>query len=270
MFNSVAAYIMAALTAVLLAATALVLVNSAEDAAPTGSSAVRVDASKTTAKPATTSTSTSTTIPAPVPVPIPDLGGMNRGDAAKALRDVGLEFEAVDADAPAALYIGMVIGQEPSTGTELLPGESVLITIARRPKAVLVDRESSIPWEQAPSVDRVSGETGRCSIGRLQHDGMILDRVDCADPHDFQLFAEMRLDNPSYEGLGSLSVVVRGTCEDEFLRFVGASHIASTLSIYTLAPTADSWSSGSRTGTCLIGPHDVGQQIVGDAAGSLW
>lgn len=98
---------------------------------------------------------------------------------------------------------------------------------------------------------------------------MTLDRAECSDAHDFQFIAEIPLAYQTRDQL-EIDTLVREKCNEAFGSFVGAAVVGSSIRLYTLTPTVESWANGNRSGECLAGPREYGLQIVGDAAGSLW
>lgn len=93
--------------------------------------------------------------------------------------------------------------------------------------------------------------------------------VDCADPHDAELFAVVELpddETSPHPGAEQLSAIGDERCEAAFEPYVGAPHESSSLEVLYLAPTPATWSLGDRTILCLI--EDRTAPLVGSVAGT--
>jgi hypothetical protein len=260
--NSAVAYVAAAITALVLLAAGVALAGDNE-----GSSMDAAEPTSTTVRPAPATAATTTT--APAPVNIPPLGGLNPSAAVALLRDLGLEAVTSEVDAVVAYAIDVVVSSEPTEGTSVLPGNTVNIVIGRRPEPTFAERATILPWNEVDWVDAVDRTVGRCSVARQDGVGLFLDPVECAEPHDFQFLGEVPLETQPLDAQAT-SDAVRLACTEIFENFVGADYPRSSLYLFHLTPSVDVWNSGSRSGECLIGPPTWSQQIVGDAAGSLW
>ncbi len=67
---------------------------------------------------------------------VPPVRGRNRVDAAEILRGAGYEVIVIEGTSQAEA--GIVVGQEPSSNTELAPGEAVTITVSTGPGQIFV------------------------------------------------------------------------------------------------------------------------------------
>ena len=67
---------------------------------------------------------------------VPPVRGRNRVDAAEILRNAGYEVIVIEGASQAEA--GIVVGQEPSSNTELAPGEAVTITVSTGPGQIFV------------------------------------------------------------------------------------------------------------------------------------
>ena len=67
---------------------------------------------------------------------VPPVRGRNRVDATEILRSAG--YEVIVIEGPSQAEAGIVVGQEPSSNTELAPGEAVTITVSTGPGQIFV------------------------------------------------------------------------------------------------------------------------------------
>lgn len=82
-------------------------------------------------------------------------------------------------------------------------------------------------------------------------------RVDCAAPHDSEVFASTEIDGEAFPGDAELEAQLTAFCQGAaFLEFVGAAYLDSGLSTGGYYPTAASWASGDRELLCTIWDED--------------
>lgn len=267
MISAGVAYGLAAITATSL------LIAGVAVATPADESGTESAASTTTERSATSTVAppvaSDATVPPPTPVVVPALAGMGPTEAITALRDLGLVVRSSEVPALVSYAIDVVVATEPPEGTPLVAGDSLNVVVGRQPEANLVERATPLPWDSVEWVDSVDRTVGRCGVGRLDGVGLILDAVDCLQPHDFQFVQEIPIETSPDENPNLVDEVF-DMCAQFFESFVGVPYERSALYITTLTPDAAGWNLGSRTAECLIRSPDWGLQIVGDAAGSLW
>lgn len=81
---------------------------------------------------------------------VPDIRGMTTEEAASALSDVGLELDStVQEDSSDEVAAGLVIGQNPTAGSQLAMGSLVSITVSTGAELVRVPSLSGMDWSQA-------------------------------------------------------------------------------------------------------------------------
>lgn len=92
-----------------------------------------------------------------------------------------------------------------------------------------------------------------------------IEKVDCAQPHKWETFAEKQLPlADEYPGDSGMSVLADDFCAGEFEGFVGTAYDNSEIELTYLTPTAEGWSQlRDRTITCLVGSD------AGDITGTL-
>lgn len=92
-------------------------------------------------------------------------------------------------------------------------------------------------------------------------------RVDCAQPHDEEVFSVFSYPNapsafPGYEAIGA---VQQERCQADFATYVGIAWEESAYSIgIAAAPTETSWAAGDRTIVCSL-EDGMGHPLTGSA-----
>jgi glycine cleavage system aminomethyltransferase T len=77
--------------------------------------------------------------------------------------------------------------------------------------------------------------------------------IDCADPHDAEIFAELTLDDPEFPGEEALQTRAVELCRPEFEEFVGLPYDDSELYYSALTPTRESWEQADdRKAQCIL------------------
>lgn len=89
--------------------------------------------------------------------------------------------------------------------------------------------------------------------------------VDCDQPHQSEVFAEVPIDSGDYPGIDAVTNQAQQDCMAEFARFVGVDFAASTLNFHYYYPTASSWSAGDRSIYCVV--FDPGVATEGSLQG---
>lgn len=80
--------------------------------------------------------------------------------------------------------------------------------------------------------------------------------VPCSEPHTFEVYAEHRMPGSVFPGEDETVDEASVECSDAFGSFVGISYDDSTLDLFYLYPTEDSWDEGDRIVSCLITDPD--------------
>ena len=97
-------------------------------------------------------------------------------------------------------------------------------------------------------------------------DAEVLAVVDCATPHDSELYAILALENSSFPGEQALMDEGSTRCAAVFGDFVGVDFRSSVLDFHFYHPTASSWVDGDRSIYCMA--IDPGLQVTGSLLGA--
>ena len=115
------------------------------------------------------------------------------------------------------------------------------------------DRDGSGAIVGEGTVDAFQVRVGDCfddatSLG----DVTSLPGVPCSEPHDNEAFAVIKLtiaDYPEGEAMGELA---HGSCMQRFESFVGKDYDLSSLDIFTMYPSTESWNQNDREVVCAV------------------
>jgi hypothetical protein len=88
--------------------------------------------------------------------------------------------------------------------------------------------------------------------------------VPCADEHYYEVYHAEELPPGSFPS--DLQDTVDEACNDTYEPFLGGAADSVEYATFTLTPTRESWESGDRTFTCLVGLEEGG--ITGSLKGS--
>jgi hypothetical protein len=114
--------------------------------------------------------------------------------------------------------------------------------------------------------DVFSLSVGDCVDGTAVGEVADVPKVDCAAPHDLEVFYDFALTGDTYPGDSVVSDAAKAGCQAHFDAFVGMAYADSALDFTEFTPTADSWQSGDRTVSCVIG--DPNGKTTGTLAGA--
>ncbi|MFV1971161.1 MAG: septum formation family protein [Acidimicrobiia bacterium] len=90
--------------------------------------------------------------------------------------------------------------------------------------------------------------------------------VDCAEPHDNEVFANVDLTGGDYPGQEQVENRATQICYDNFSDYVGIAYEQSIYDIGWLFPTAETWAVGDREVICFA--YDVNfEKITGSING---
>ncbi|MBF4618459.1 septum formation family protein [Clavibacter sp. VKM Ac-2873] len=89
--------------------------------------------------------------------------------------------------------------------------------------------------------------------------------VPCSAPHDFEVYAALTIPGGAFPGDDAVSTQADDLCGGAFGPFVGFDYQDSIYDYQGYQPTSDSWSTGDRAVTCVIG--DPAGKTVGSLAG---
>ncbi|MCS5719037.1 septum formation family protein [Herbiconiux sp. CPCC 205763] len=122
----------------------------------------------------------------------------------------------------------------------------------------------------APSADPKQTDVFTLKVGDCLNDidEMLISDVplvDCAAPHDLEIFDEFTVTDASWDPV-SLAQEADSGCTDRFAAFIGLPYDDSTLDVTSYKPTATSWITGDRLISCMVG--DSSAPTVGTLRGA--
>jgi hypothetical protein len=94
-----------------------------------------------------------------------------------------------------------------------------------------------------------------------------VDKVDCSEPHDHEVYRLFDVPNGSYPGDALLDESASDGCFDSFSSYVGRGYPSSSLDVTWLRPTSESWDQGDREIVCILYDFDY-DKLVGSMEGS--
>jgi hypothetical protein len=120
--------------------------------------------------------------------------------------------------------------------------------------------------------DILSIQVGDClNDGAVEGDISTAPVVDCAEPHDSEIYASIIMDDDEYPGDDATTDFANDACYDEFAEYVGIVWDDSMYSFSMIQPTAESWQDfGDREILCRISLYDEDgniEQIEGSLEG---
>ena len=93
-----------------------------------------------------------------------------------------------------------------------------------------------------------------------------LELIDCAAPHDNEVYAEVFVDGVAFPGEQELFEFGFEECLPVFEAYVGETYAESPLDYSFLSPTEESWAEGDRTVLCYLYSADL-SKLTGSARG---
>ena len=91
--------------------------------------------------------------------------------------------------------------------------------------------------------------------------------VPCAEPHDSEVFAELKLEDGEFPGDSAVEAEAEEYCAAEFTSFVGVDYDLSELYLTYYMPSKDTWEAmGDRLISCIV--YDPAGQVEGTLAGA--
>lgn len=111
-------------------------------------------------------------------------------------------------------------------------------------------------------------EVGQCFDDPESFDEVVnVDVVECAEPHDNEVFHVFDLADGDYPGEDEAEAGANDGCIAAFESFVESDFATSELDIRYLYPSAESWDDGDREVVCALFDRS-GEQITGSEEGS--
>lgn len=90
--------------------------------------------------------------------------------------------------------------------------------------------------------------------------------VPCSDPHDNEAYAVFDVEVESYPGDDGMWELASGSCMEHFEGFVGTDYDSSSLDIFPIYPSPQSWKENDREVICSVFDMDA-EKLVGSAKG---
>ena len=134
-----------------------------------------------------------------------------------------------------------------------------------------VDRDESGSIVGAGDVDAFDIRLGDCfndkSSSGLEEITSI-DGVPCSEPHDNEVYALVNLTQTSFPGDEAIEAMAYEVCLEKFESFVGKDYESSSLDIFPIYPTRDSWNElNDREVVCALFDLDL-KKLAGSMRGS--
>ena len=130
------------------------------------------------------------------------------------------------------------------------------------------DRDDSGAIVESGSVDAFDLRVGDCfdDSDSFGEEISSLPGVPCADPHDNETYAVFDVDLPEYPGDEEMGEIATRQCLEHFPSFVGKSYEDSSLDIFPLYPSSQSWKQNDREVICAL--YDMNyEKLVGSVEG---
>lgn len=151
----------------------------------------------------------------------------------------------------------------------LRAGAAAALVVAVCAGCSLLDRDEEV--DQVSVFDVAVGDCFRAPED-IEQELTELSRVDCAEPHEQELYALAVYDDEGatdFPGAEALKAFADGRCAQEFEDYVGVDYRDSTLFFTYLVPSPRSWDrDADRTTLCFI--TTTGEQLTASVAGSEW
>ncbi|MEX2660017.1 MAG: septum formation family protein [Acidimicrobiales bacterium] len=94
-----------------------------------------------------------------------------------------------------------------------------------------------------------------------------LDKVDCDEPHDNEVFATFDLDDGDFPGTADVERLAQEGCIQRFERYVGALPETTDLGLFSITPNRRTWGTGDREVICAAFALD-GDVLEGSIEGA--
>jgi hypothetical protein len=139
-----------------------------------------------------------------------------------------------------------------------------------------IDRDESGAIVSAGDLDTFSVQVGDCfddpqqiEPGEASTTGISdVPGLPCSEPHDNEVYAVTPISLDTYPGLEGMQEAATAECVKLFAEFVGTSYQESELDIFTMYPSAESWSQNNdREIICATYRMD-GAKLTGTTKGS--
>jgi hypothetical protein len=89
--------------------------------------------------------------------------------------------------------------------------------------------------------------------------------IDCAQPHDNEVYAEVQMDETTYPGSAAIQDFAVDACLGAFEPYVGQSPEESQLDYFFMNPSEEGWGEGDHSVLCVLYSPDL-EQLTGSQA----
>ncbi len=130
------------------------------------------------------------------------------------------------------------------------------------------DRDSSGAIVGEGSVDAFQVRVGDCFNDTDSSSDEIhsVPGVPCSEPHDNEAYAVVNLTIDSYPEGDGMAELAYDSCMERFQAFVGKDYESSSLEIFTMYPSTESWKQDDREVVCAL--YDMNaNKLVGSVKG---
>jgi hypothetical protein len=131
------------------------------------------------------------------------------------------------------------------------------------------DRDDSGAIVSEGTVDAFQVRVGDCfddSSSDAEGEITSIPGVPCSEEHDNEAFAVIDLTIPSYPEGDAMAGLAYTSCVERFEAFVGKDYASSSLEIFPIYPTPESWAQDDREVICAIYEMDE-NKLVGSVKG---
>lgn len=130
------------------------------------------------------------------------------------------------------------------------------------------DRDSTGAIVDGGNVDAFQIRVGDCfdDTDSFSDEIRSLPGVPCSEPHDNEAFAVVDLTIATYPEGDGMAELAYDSCMERFESFVGKDYESSSLEIFTMYPSTESWKQDDREVVCAL--YDMNaSKLVGSVQG---
>lgn len=132
------------------------------------------------------------------------------------------------------------------------------------------DRDSSGAIVESGNVDPFEMRVGDCfDDTTAMESGQIINLpgVPCSEPHDNEVYALVNVELDAFPGDDAMSDIAMQHCKEHFASFVGRDYESSSLDIFTMQPSQESFSANDREVVCAVYDMEL-NKLQGSVMGS--
>ena len=124
------------------------------------------------------------------------------------------------------------------------------------------DRDQSGSIVDAGYVDAFALRVGDCfnDTTAMEHGEIVnLPGVPCSEPHDNEVYALIDVDLTEFPGDDAIGNLAMERCLERFPSFVGRDYDSSSLDIFTMQPSRESFAANDREVICAVYDMEFGK-----------